>query len=151
MNAENAKATREVCTNVEISAKPLDVWAVFADVDAYTKWNPFIIKAKGSFVLGQRSTIYVKGLARNVVKAQPIITQLKDRKVMVAEVRIPFLFHGVHSFRLEDMGNGKTMFIQNENFKGLIPLLFWRFLEPRVLSGFTAMNEALKNKVEAAE
>ncbi len=42
-------------------------------------------------------------------------------------------------------------FIQEERFSGLLASLFLRFGKEQTLAGFTAMNEALKQRAEAAD
>ena len=61
---------------------------------------------------------------------------------------IPGLFDGEHIFELEPFSENSTRLIQREEFQGILVGLFWRNLDTDVRSGFVAMNEALKKRVE---
>lgn len=62
-----------------------------------------------------------------------------------------FLFSGVfdgeHIFRIESFENG-CLFIQKENFSGLLVSIFLRNLEKNTRAGFNLMNLALKERAE---
>lgn len=62
---------------------------------------------------------------------------------------LPGIFDGEHSFRLEPMVNGGTRFTQAERFRGVLVRLFGGTIEKTRL-GFEEMNQALKQRAEAA-
>ena len=64
---------------------------------------------------------------------------------------IRWVFDGEHAFLLESIGGGNTRFRQEERFVGILASLIMRggMLEA-TRQGFVAMNEALKQRAEAA-
>ena len=53
-----------------------------------------------------------------------------------------------HIFELTDQGDGTTVFVQREKFKGVLVPLFQKMLDTNTLEGFNAMNRALKLRSE---
>ncbi|MCP4922985.1 MAG: SRPBCC domain-containing protein [bacterium] len=62
---------------------------------------------------------------------------------------IPGVMDGEHYFILQSDGKS-TLLIHGENFKGLLAWPFHAFLGEKTKAGFNAMNQALKEKCEAA-
>lgn len=60
----------------------------------------------------------------------------------------PGLFDGEHIFELTDQGNGTTVLVHMEKFKGILVPLFQKMLDTNTLEGFNAMNRALKLRSE---
>ncbi len=58
------------------------------------------------------------------------------------------LFDGEHIFKLEDLGNGQTKFVQRENFRGVLVPLLWRIIKSNTKKGFVEMNNQLKKRAE---
>jgi len=44
--------------------------------------------------------------------------------------------------------NGKTTFIQRENFSGLLVPLIWKQMNTKTIKGFEMMNRSLKERAE---
>jgi hypothetical protein len=57
------------------------------------------------------------------------------------------VFDGEHSLRIEPLDDSGVHFVQSERFRGLLVPLFGSALE-KTARGFTAMNEALKQRAE---
>ena len=62
---------------------------------------------------------------------------------------MPKLFDGEHYFILKENPDGSTLFVQGENFTGILVLLLWGSMEQNTKNGFEAMNAALKEISEA--
>ena len=60
------------------------------------------------------------------------------------------LFDGEHQFRVESLGEGRTRFVQREEFRGLLTGLMMRLVRASTTKGFEELNEALKARVEGS-
>ena len=58
------------------------------------------------------------------------------------------VFDGKHIFELIPLEDGKTKFIQREEFKGILVPLLWKNLDVNTRWGFEMMNDKLKEIVE---
>ncbi len=50
---------KTVDASIEIAAAPDRVWQVISDLEAFSSWNPFITKAMGRLVVGDRLIITI--------------------------------------------------------------------------------------------
>ena len=62
---------------------------------------------------------------------------------------IPGVFDGEHIFENSQAGDGRTRFVQREEFRGLLVPVLWNSLATNTKNGFEAMNAALKERAEA--
>ena len=58
------------------------------------------------------------------------------------------IFDGEHYFIVEPVGSDQTRFIHGENFTGIFSGLMFKMIGEDTLTGFQAMNIALKNQAE---
>ena len=83
---------------------------------------------------------------------RPTVLVAEERKEFRWRGRliVPGLFDGEHYFRIEPLGPARTALTHGEDFSGLLAgTLRSRIREP-VREAFTAMNRALKERVEKA-
>jgi hypothetical protein len=69
------------------------------------------------------------------------------RYVHVLGVR--FFFTAEHVCELLPQPDGGTLFRQHEEFRGLLVPFIWKLLDRDARAGFEAMNQALRDTVEA--
>jgi hypothetical protein len=145
------RTTRTIRSAIEIRA-PLDVvWGVLTDFAAYPDWNPHIRRVLGTVGENARITIHSKPRGGRLIVMRPqVITwdpphQLRWRGTFVARG----LFSGEHGFRLEENGNDRVRFIQDETFRGALVPLYGRLRLARTRRGFEDMNEALRDRAES--
>ena len=62
---------------------------------------------------------------------------------------LPGIFDGEHSFEMSALGEGRTRFVQREQFSGLLVPFLWNGLAANTRRGCEAMNTALKERAEA--
>lgn len=135
----------ELRTEIMIKASPARVWEVLMDFDKYGAWNPFILSISGKAKVGEKLIAHIDGM-----KFKPKVLKLeRGRKfVWLGHLLFPGLFDGRHSFELVEQTDGSTHFIHGESFKGILVPLFKKQLMAQTKTGFEAMNEALKSRVE---
>ncbi len=139
-------------SHIDIDADPRQVWRVLADLSAYPEWNPFIVRAEGRLEAGSRLTLRMQPVGGRGATLKPTVIEAVDgaRLRWRGTVGIPGLLDAEHEFRLTDRDGGGTRLHQDERFHGLLVPLVSKSLHRRTLPAFSAMNEALKRRVEQA-
>ncbi|ASU82287.1 SRPBCC domain-containing protein [Nocardiopsis gilva YIM 90087] len=137
-------------TEVAISASPERVWEVLTDFDAYPDWNPFIVNADGAPSAGERLRVELSTDGQAMV-FEPIVLAAEPERELRWIGRfgvpgVPGVVDGEHYFLIEEMGDRRTRLVQGETFTGVLVPIVRRALD--VKDGFTAMNSALKHRVE---
>jgi uncharacterized membrane protein len=151
-HTRNPELDRYVIQNqIEIDASPSKVWTTLTAFSEYAEWNPFIVEAKGSGLVGEQMEICLRPTGNDPVRFRNKV--LVNRRAELLEWRGSFLvrglFDGTHFFRLEAPSKSKTIFTQGQRFEGL---LVGSLKGPisNSESGFRAMNEALKARAESS-
>ena len=142
---------RELRTEIQISSKPDKVWGILMDLPDWPNWNPIVNKIKGNLEVGAELSITMCDTKGNDGKSyKSIITAIDEKKrfSFTANMMGKFMFSADRIFELEDSQEG-TLFIQRENYTGLMVPLFWKKLNEHALPMLNSMNEALKKKVES--
>ena len=132
-----------------IPSQPAQVWAVLADLNAYSAWNPLNIWAEGEARLGALVPMRFvdAGGGKGKVIAQTVtITACEPERRLEWVGHIPLLFTGRHWFELAPAGDG-TELQHNEDLSGLVPLTFSAARIARQRAAYEAMNEALETRV----
>lgn len=121
------------------------------DFPGYPQWNPFIRSISGMAKPGEtlRATIQPRG--RRAMTFRPKVLTATDQQELRWRGRLvlPGIFDGEHYFQLSARANGYTQFTQGERFSGILVGIFVAQMEGATKAGFTAMNQALKQRAEA--
>lgn len=135
----------------EIDAPVHAVWAELSAVSAFPEWNRFITSFEGELVVGSRVEVRIAPPGGRPMTFRPTITAVEqDRRLeWLGRLLVPGVFDGRHSFRLDDLGQGRTRLSQSEAFSGVLVGLAGKTLE-RTREGFEAMNQAVRLRAEAA-
>jgi len=85
----------------------------------------------------------------NGMKFKPKILKYEPEKEIrwLGKLWIPKIFDGEHSLTIKRLEENKVLFIQKEEFNGLLVPLFTNMLKDTKL-GFQMMNQKLKQKAE---
>ncbi|MGE5176356.1 MAG: SRPBCC family protein [Hyphomicrobiales bacterium] len=139
-------------TQIDIAAPAAKVWPIVTDFGAYAQWNRFIPRASGLLAKGKRLAIYIdppRGLPMEVhpkILAYDSTGTLRWRgRVLAAGI-----FDGDHLLEVAPLDSTHARFTQNETFTGLLVPFFAPTLNGSVRRGFLEMNQALKQRAEAA-
>lgn len=141
----------EIRTDIQIDAPAERVWAVLTDLDAYPDWNPLIRRARGQLARGRRLEVHMHLPGTRGWTMRPTVLNVVPGRELrwLGHVWVPGLFDGEHVFEIEPLDENSVRFVQRERFIGIL-VPFVRFtLGPRVVDGFEAMNEALKERAES--
>ena len=145
---EDQQAVTTVTAATWIDAPPAAVWAVLTDLRRYPEWNPLFPAAAGDLAVGQRITLRSAPGGGHPVTIHPRVTAVTPEAELRWAGRLPGLISGEHRFTLKP-GNGGTLVLQSEAFRGFMVRFSGRALE-RAEAGFQALNGALKARVETS-
>lgn len=137
--------------SIDIVATPAQVWSRLTDFESYRQWNPFIVEVRGELEEGRRLTVTLKpdGLP---VMVRPRVMAVRPRRELRwrGTLGLPSILDGEHAFLIEPLGPERVRFTQRECFSGLLVPGAMALIGERTVEGFRAMNEALRQRAEAA-
>jgi hypothetical protein len=135
---------------IEIDAPPAAVWAVLADVDEYSDWNPFIRRLDGELRVGERLEVEIAPPGGRAMTLKPTVLVAKPGRELtwLGRLLVRGIVDGEHSFRIEDLPGGRSRLVQSERFSGILVGFVGKTLR-KTEAGFAEMNAALKARAEA--
>ncbi|MHB1757841.1 MAG: SRPBCC family protein [Leptospirillum sp.] len=144
---------RDIETMIDINVPVTDIWRILTDLPRYPEWNPLLIQASGSLMVGKRLDVAVQLPGRRPMSFSPKLVALVHEREFrwVGTFGTSALFAGEHSFRLIPERNGTTRFEHSERFTGFLPIFMGLHWYERVRQGFESMNQALKKRAETLE
>lgn len=143
---------KSLYTDIEIDAPANVVWRILTDFDSYPDWNPFIRSFDGIPEPGREFSVTIQPTDKKPMTFKPVCLSLLPEEEFrwLGHLIISGLFDGEHIFELKQLDQNKTLFIQRENFSGILVPLLWRQLNASTHSGFKQMNQQLKKRAESA-
>jgi hypothetical protein len=143
---------RSISSTVDLDATPERVWSVLTDTAAYGAWNPFITQFDGTLQVGNKIHVRIAPPGRKPMMFHPVVTDLDPGRKLawLGRLFVPGLFDGAHSFTLEPLADGRTRFVQSEQFRGVL-VWFAGGLLTNTVAGFNAMNEALRQRLTQSD
>ena len=143
----------EIQFSIDISASATRVWEVLSDFPAYPSWNPFVRSISGAQTVGSRLKVTIQPQGGKAVAMSPTLLNFTPSKEFrwKGQLLVPGVFDGEHYFQLRETSPGNVRLTHGEIFGGfLVPLFFRGALRSGTELGFQAMNQALKQRAEAA-
>lgn len=137
--------TKQIRTEIVINATAEKVWKVLTDFAAYPSWNPFIISIDGGTSVGGRLTNTMLNGGKKFV-FRPVVTRSEPPRhfAWLGSLIVKGIFDGHHYFEIETLPGGQVMFIQGENFSGVLSGWLLKKIGTETRNNFIKMNEALK-------
>jgi hypothetical protein len=144
------KEMKELRSEIEIQASAERVWNILTDFESFLQWNPFIRRAGGNVMVGERLEVNIQPSGAKGMIFRPVILKAEPNRELrwLGHLLVSGLFDGEHIFTIESMGANRVCFIQHEIFIGLLVPLFERGLDADTRRGFEEMNQALKARSE---
>jgi hypothetical protein len=141
---------KEISVTTVIRGTPLDVWSVLTDFAKYPEWNPFIREASGDIEVGSRLRVRIHPPGGNPMAFRPKLVRVVPERELrwLGHLVVPGVFDGEHAFRIEPAGVGEVLFVQSEEFRGVLASVFVGSMADRIRRGFEAMNRALQERIE---
>lgn len=136
-------------TEIEVAARPEEVWAHLVDLASYEGWNPFITSASGTVAPGERLRLRMQPPGGRAMTFRPTVTEVEEGRTLewLGRLGLPGLFDGRHRFDLEPTPTG-TRVVQSERFSGVLVRLLRRSLDTSTREGFAAMDRALAERAQ---
>ena len=144
---------KELRTEIEIDAPADRVWRVLTEFDAYPDWNPFLRRASGEVKEGARLEVYMQPSGGRGMTFRPTVIRAEPNREFrwLGHLGMSGLFDGEHSFTIEPLEGNRVRFVQSERFTGVLVPLMMLMIEKDTKRGFEEMNQALKERAEAAQ
>lgn len=141
----------EIRKDIEISAPPEKVWRTVIAFDKYNQWNSQLQYLGGD--VKPNSTLHLKLSAKGTdpYEFKPTVSYWEENKrfAWLAVTGFPRVFDGEHFFELQDLGNGKTLVVNREEYRGLLSLIIRNLpMMKTAPEGFELMNTELKRYCE---
>jgi len=142
---------KEIRTKIEIDATPEQVWEVLTDFESYPDWNPLITSVSGDAAPGLRVSMRLEPPGRPAMTIKPTVLRSEPGREFrwLGRAGLPRIFDGEHVFELSPTADGGTTLLHREEFRGVLVWPFLAWIGGSTETGFGAMNEALKARVEA--
>ena len=143
---------KEINTEIDINASPEQVWQVLTDFNAYSDWNPYIIKASGKALPGQtiHLTVLPPGGKQTAVKRMLIVSELNKKLHWQGFYGLGGLFDEDNTYIIEEVEPNRVHLTQHATYNGFLVPFKWKNFSVSTKAGFEAMNKALKVQVEKA-
>ena len=138
---------KTVSATVWIDASPMKVWAILTDLSRFQDWNPLFREASGEIAVGRRIFLRSYPAGGRPMTLRPTITAATAGTELGWASRLPGIIGGEHRFELSP-GNGGTLVVQSETFRGALVPFSGRALA-RAETSFRALNGALKVRAES--
>ena len=140
---------KDIVTSVDVDAPAETVWDVLVDFEAYPEWNPRS-RITGTPAEGERLVVAPGPEAEGMPTFKPRVRQADGTELRwLGHLYVRGLFDGEHRFVVEDLGEGRSRFVQSESFGGLLVRPIMRLYGEDTRAGFEAVNAALKARAEA--
>lgn len=140
---------KEIKTEIIINGTKEKVWQVLTDFASYPEWNPFIVQIEGHATKGTRlKNTLLNGGKKYQFKPILLTVEPGESFSWLGSLFFKGLFDGLHSFKLEDAGNGQVKLIHSESFSGLVSSYILKKIGNDTRNNFVKMNQALKERVE---
>jgi len=134
----------EVSVSIDVPATPETVWTVLTDTDAYPQWNT-LLSVRGEFAVGETVAVRLSIPGLPTVPISPEITTFDPERALCWRSRL-FGIEAEHAFLLEPIEDGRTRFVQSEQFSGAIAGPVVQRFERRIKRGFEQMNVGLRRR-----
>lgn len=146
-----SRTSFEIRDDIEINASTDKVWAAILDFENYKNWNSQLTYLGGK--VQPNGTLHLKLAAAGAepYEFKPDISYWQEKKqfAWIGKTGLPRIFDGEHFFELKDLGNGRTLLTNREEYRGVLSQLFRQLpMMKTAPEGFKKMNEELKNYLE---
>lgn len=141
---------KELRSQIVIDAPRETVWNILTDFDRFPEWNPFITKVSGRIEVNARLTVTMHPPGGRRTTFEPSVLKVEPNATLqwLGHLGISGLFDGQHTFELKSLGDDRTLFVQREQFGGMLLPFLTRMLGNETTRGFNEMNQALKRRAE---
>jgi hypothetical protein len=146
-----SRTSFEIRNDIEVNASIDKVWQTVIDFDNYKSWNTQLSFLGGNVTPNGKLHLKLSVEGTTPYEFKPDISYWEEKKrfAWIARTGLPRVFDDEHFFELQNLGNGKTLLINREEYRGVLSLIFQQLPMMKVApKGFEKMNIEFKNYVE---
>jgi hypothetical protein len=146
-----SRTSFEIRDDIEINASTDKVWATIVDFENYKHWNSQLTYIDGKVEPNGKLHLKLAAEGAKPYEFKPDISYWQEKKqfAWIAKTGLPRIFDGEHFFELKDLGNGKTLLTNREEYRGLLSQIFRQLpMMKNAPEGFKKMNLELKKYIE---
>ncbi len=137
---------------IGIQAPPEAIWEVLADVANWRAWNPLYPRAEGVVRIGAQLDLDLALPGRKLQSIRPVILDwIPNEQIHWRLTALGGMVRTIRFLEIEKLTESGSIFANGEVFDGLLGPTAVRSLRGSVRSGFAAMSEALKARVERGQ
>jgi hypothetical protein len=141
----------EIRKDVEINVPPDKVWKTIIDFKKYSQWNSQLQYLGGEVKLQSKLRLKLSAKGADPYEFKPYVSYWEENKrfAWLAQTGLPYIFDGEHFFELQDIGNGKTLVVNREEYRGVLSQIMKNLpMMKSAPEGFELMNAELKQYCE---
>jgi hypothetical protein len=141
----------EIRDDIEINAPAAKVWATVIDFNNYKNWNSQLTFLGGTVQPNGKLHLKLAAAGAAPYEFKPDISHWQEEKkfAWIGRTGLPRIFDGEHFFELTDLGNGKTLLTNREEYRGILSQVFRQLpMMKTAPEGFKKMNLELKHYIE---
>lgn len=126
------------------------IWAVIADIEGWSAWNPIYPSAQGVLRIGAPLALELALPERRPRTIRPVILDwIPNEQIHWRLNALGGLVKTTRYLEIEPLSETGCIFAHGEVFDGPLGPATMRSLRRAIRSGFAAMSEAVKARVEA--
>ena len=130
---------------------PIDrVWQILNDLQAYAEWNPFTPRAESSLQLGDPIHLHARMIGERLLHRVEWVTR-NEPHALCWEMKMGkrFLLHAERCQVLTVLDDGRTHYVTEDTFTGLLTFLVMGLFGRAMQRGFDDCARGLKKQAEA--
>jgi hypothetical protein len=136
---------------IGVQAPAETIWAVIAEIERWSDWNPLYPKAEGTVRIGSPLTLELALPDRKPQTIRPVVIDwIPNEQIHWRLKALGGLVQTTRFLEIEKLTETGCIFANGELFAGPLGDLAVRSLGRAVRRGFVAMGEAVKRRAEAA-
>ena len=144
------KDEKRVFTEIEINATREQVWSILTDFDKMPEWSSSFQGMEGEFKAGGKASSYFKApLGKKDMKFDHTIIEFKEGFSFGWSDPIMLGMKDHHIYKLEELPNGNTRFIQTDSVEGGLTFLMGKLMLNEMNKTYQKFNQELKERVES--
>lgn len=146
-----SRTSFEIRDEIEINASTEKVWATIIDFENYKNWNSQLTFLGGMVKPNGKLHLKLSAVGAEPYEFKSDISFWQEKKqfAWIAKTGLPRIFDGEHFFELNDLGNGKTLLTNREEYRGVLSQIFRQLpMMKTAPDGFKKMNLELKHYIE---
>lgn len=143
---------KKVYTEIEINAPKEKVWNVLTDFEKMPEWSSSFQGMKGEFKEGGKATSYFKApIGNKNMEFEHTLIEFEDGVSFGWSDPFTMGMKDHHIYRLEELPNGNTRFIQTDGVEGGATFLLGKLTANNMEKMYKKFNQELKDRVESLD